>query len=163
MCAGVRVCAVCSSACVCVCVICCLHWATKVQLCLPRDTAREWGENYAKSVANERLKEATKDGSTNNRYICMCVGKCVCDCVLVCMCEEQLTLPNKQQHSKKAKKQNKTTQNQNKMWKNLNKHCTQSTTHETHTHTHTNARTHASVNKHLRVYAFCVWMAILLL
>lgn len=102
---------------VCVCV-CYMLFALSCQsstLFTPRHFAREWGENYAKSVANERLKEATKDGSTNNRYICMCVGKCVCDCVLVCMCEEQLTLPNKQQHSKKAKKQNKTTQNQNKM------------------------------------------------
>lgn len=54
--------------CMCVLYVVCIE-LPKFNFVYPRHFAREWGENYAKSAANERLKEATKDESTKHTYI----------------------------------------------------------------------------------------------
>lgn len=76
--------------CACVCAVCvCVLYVVCIELpkfnfVYPRHFAREWGENYAKSVANERLKEATKDVSTKHMYICRYLsGRQVSVCVCV--------------------------------------------------------------------------------
>lgn len=84
--------------CVCVCVVC--IELPKFNFVYPRHFAPEWGENYAKSAANEWLKEATKDESTKHRNQSGWQ-------VYLCVCFEQLTLLKKQQHSKKAKSKTK--------------------------------------------------------
>lgn len=102
MCASVHVCAVCER-------VCCVLFALSCQSST-LFTCDTLPENGAKIMLNQLLMNDLKKQRKTGIHI---KGMAVC----VCVYEAQLTLPNKQQHSKKAKKQNKTTKNQNNVKK----------------------------------------------